>query len=285
MNKLNHSNTAPIGEALKQMRKAYGLTQSQMAAGVISESYYSKVERGDNRINADALVNLLVSHHFDVGKFFDRLVNQSSVEPDLQIATEISIAQYTKNLKRLDELSKELKTRPEGSPSWLELRITLAYAWINHSPEQVPDGVKNKIKKIILEDNWNRGSYQTFCNSIIIYEIEEAAPLVRNALEHFVANPEYDEFTLQYVALIAVNFLNCAYHASKEERKSVHSTICQAIEFLKNDLPVEPAIGFYKIMGVYYKALFDGKLSLVNHISEIVKEIGYGLSIEDLKEK
>ena len=34
-----------IGETLKSMRLHAGLTQTEMAAGIVSESYYSKVER------------------------------------------------------------------------------------------------------------------------------------------------------------------------------------------------------------------------------------------------
>ena len=41
-----------IGEALKQIRKQAGLTQTQMTAGLITESFYSKVERGVHAIDA-----------------------------------------------------------------------------------------------------------------------------------------------------------------------------------------------------------------------------------------
>ncbi len=41
-----------IGKALKQLRLHAGLTQDQMAAGIISESYYSKVERDIHNIDA-----------------------------------------------------------------------------------------------------------------------------------------------------------------------------------------------------------------------------------------
>ena len=32
-----------VGEALKQMRLQAGLTQTEMTAGVVSESFYSKI--------------------------------------------------------------------------------------------------------------------------------------------------------------------------------------------------------------------------------------------------
>ena len=42
-----------IGEALKEERRSLGLTQEQFIKGIISESFYSKVERGKNEIVAD----------------------------------------------------------------------------------------------------------------------------------------------------------------------------------------------------------------------------------------
>ena len=42
-----------VGEALKQMRLQAGLTQTEMTAGVVSESFYSKIERGAARRKTD----------------------------------------------------------------------------------------------------------------------------------------------------------------------------------------------------------------------------------------
>lgn len=62
-----------IGEALKQARLHRGLTQEQMANGIISESFYSKVERDVHQIDTNLLLNILISHHIDVGSFLVEL--------------------------------------------------------------------------------------------------------------------------------------------------------------------------------------------------------------------
>ena len=41
-----------IGEALKKERKDLGLTQAEMAAGVITTAHYSKIERDKHDISA-----------------------------------------------------------------------------------------------------------------------------------------------------------------------------------------------------------------------------------------
>ena len=48
-----------IGEALKEERRSLGLTQEQFIKGIISESFYSKVERGKNEIVAVDLLKIL----------------------------------------------------------------------------------------------------------------------------------------------------------------------------------------------------------------------------------
>ncbi|WP_309252145.1 helix-turn-helix domain-containing protein [Lactobacillus helveticus] len=45
-----------IGEALKSVRLHAGISQTEMAAGIVSESFYSKVERGVHAIDAETLI-------------------------------------------------------------------------------------------------------------------------------------------------------------------------------------------------------------------------------------
>lgn len=65
-----------IGEALKTLRLKNGLTQTEMAAGLTTESFYSKVERGVHKIDAELLVKILVAHDFDVEEFFKNIADQ-----------------------------------------------------------------------------------------------------------------------------------------------------------------------------------------------------------------
>ena len=95
-----------IGEALKQLRLHAGLTQNQMAAGLMSESFYSKVERDVHEIDANLLIELLTAHHFDVVSFFARVSNQDlRTEPNFDLMNQISFAQNKKDLKTLDKIA------------------------------------------------------------------------------------------------------------------------------------------------------------------------------------
>lgn len=55
-----------IHEVLQLMREGKGVTQKEFTEGVLSYSYYSRVERGESYISEDFLLELLkkmISHY------------------------------------------------------------------------------------------------------------------------------------------------------------------------------------------------------------------------------
>lgn len=100
-----------IGKTLKQYRLHAGLTQSQMTAGLVTESFYSKVERGVHSINADTLIDILIAHHFDVIEFFTRLGYQDKIaDPNYPLQVQISFAQNRKDIKALDKIAEKIRS-------------------------------------------------------------------------------------------------------------------------------------------------------------------------------
>lgn len=270
-----------VGEALKQIRLQAGLTQTQMTAGVVSESFYSKVERGVHAIDVQTLVNILSAHHMDVVHFFSLLNYQKSeTEPNFELINEISFAQNKKDIKRLNKIKKKIENGGGVQPSFnLQFRLENAYAWIYHSNEFVSPAMKKKVKSVILDDNWNRPAYHYLSQAVVLLDINESYYLVKSAFEAYKKNTEHDTFTLQFVALIAVNYLNCCYH-----RKGSKEYAQLAIDFLKI-LPIDPVIGFYRIIGTYYESIFNHDDKTRNMIIEILKKSNYYTLIQDTVEE
>ena len=103
-----------IGQVLKEYRLHAGLTQTEMAAGLVSESFYSKVERGVHEIHAELLIKILEDHNFDVIAFFQRVIKP--VNSYFDIESKIIIAKNTKNLAMLDKIKKDLKNGGYSTP-------------------------------------------------------------------------------------------------------------------------------------------------------------------------
>lgn len=100
-----------IGDLLKDMRLHSGLTQHEMAAGLMSDSFYSKVERNVHSIDADLLLKLLAKHHFNFIKFASTMINQKSADPYFETSVQITFAQNAKDKDKLDQLVAGLPPR------------------------------------------------------------------------------------------------------------------------------------------------------------------------------
>lgn len=271
-----------IGEALKQLRLHAGLTQNQMAAGLMSESFYSKVERDVHEIDANLLIELLTIHHFDVVSFFTRVGNQDMrTEPNFGLMNQISFAQNRKDLKTLDKIRAEVKNGKVKSNFWLQFRLENAYAWVLHSNKMISPEMKKKVKSIIMDENWNRTAYHYLSQAVIFLDIDEAYQLVDSAFRVYDKKPETDTFTLQFVAMIAVNFLNCCYHQRDAIQKKY---VDRAVNFLR-ELPKDGAIGINSVLGTYYEAIFSGDTEMVDMVIKVLKKSGYFSLIEDTLEQ
>lgn len=271
-----------IGEALKQLRLHAGLTQNQMAAGLMSESFYSKVERDVHEIDANLLIELLTIHHFDVVSFFTRVGNQDMrTEPNFGLMNQISFAQNRKDLKTLDKIRAEVKNGKVKSNFWLQFRLENAYAWVLHSNKMISLEMKKKVKSIIMDENWNRTAYHYLSQAVIFLDIDEAYQLVDSAFRAYDKKPETDTFTLQFVAMIAVNFLNCCYHQRDAIQKKY---VDRAVNFLR-ELPKDGAIGINSVLGTYYEAIFSGDTEMVDMVIKVLKKSGYFSLIEDTLEQ
>lgn len=264
-----------IGEALKSIRLNAGLTQTQMAADVVSESFYSKIERGVSEVDANVLIQILDAHHFDVVSFFSRISNQPSRNNGFNYAAKIGFAQNQKDLKTLVKIKKELEAKNDGKiPDVLQNRLELAVAWVKHSNAEVSPEVKARINKMLKNENWDRVSYHYLSQAVILMDIKQAYHWVQSAFHAFKKHPAYDTFTLQFVGLIAINFLNCCSHENGQQYAQV------AIDFLRS-LPKDYVLGLPNILATYYEALFNRDRKTLNSCLQVLKKSGYLSVVED----
>ncbi len=268
-----------IGEALKNIRLHAGLTQKQMAADIVSESFYSRVERDVHAINADTLMKILSAHHFDVTGFFALINNQSASDPFFDLVNEIVYAQNRKDLRKLNQIKGKIEKSNKEIPERIKLRLAMSEAWIRHSNENVPLVMQKKIKSLIFNGNWGRVGYHFLSQAVILFDIEDAYQLTNLAFENYHQHPAKDTFTLQFISLVAINYLNCCWHQKADKKYTV-----KALSFLQNALPPDPAIGLEKILRIYYQALFDHDQKKIKNMILILQESGYGSTIQDTLE-
>lgn len=89
-----------VGELLKEYRVKQNKNQKEFSAGIVSQSYYSKVEKNIHRITADDLLLLLTHNAISVKTFFEKLEidpHQEQVNKVNAIFEEITKANYADN--------------------------------------------------------------------------------------------------------------------------------------------------------------------------------------------
>ena len=97
-----------IGEALLNLRKQLGLTQTEMAANVVSTSFYSKVERNIHDIGTNDLLQILNKHQINATYFFENLNDKENISED--IMNRISVAFEQKSKDKLLKIKDSINT-------------------------------------------------------------------------------------------------------------------------------------------------------------------------------
>ena len=67
-----------IGSLLKEYRLKQNKSQRKFIGSIVTQSYYSKVERNIHQISADELIAILNRHHIDNAAFFAHLSSSNS---------------------------------------------------------------------------------------------------------------------------------------------------------------------------------------------------------------
>lgn len=98
-----------IGTALRHLRDDLGLTQKQMIQGTkITVSRYSKLEKGQNRIFIENLVEILKQRNISLSYFVDHYLNDENSEKEVNYSEILNIAFYEKDKIAAEEIKRQI---------------------------------------------------------------------------------------------------------------------------------------------------------------------------------
>lgn len=103
-----------------------------------------------------------------------------------------------------------------------------------------------------MNESWDRTSYHFLSQVVIFLDVNDSKQFVEAAYATYRKHLATDTFTLQFMAFITINYLNCCYH-QHADKSYAESTF----KFLQ-ELPIDPAIGLEKLIGKFYQAVFSG---------------------------
>lgn len=259
-----------IGEALKKERKDLGLTQMEMAAGVISTAHYSKIERDKHDISAYDLFAILTKHNISLLDFVKEIENTYQSIPQNQINLNLKLvhAFYQSDQESVRTLNKEIQASTATKEE--KLRAILIEANVTHTIDQIPENVRKKIKRILFENNdWvdDELTLRLFCNSMLIFSSNELNFYINEIINKYSTNFDQEDFHHQkLIASICVNFLyvNCIDNLKLDPR----------IFSMLDQLPEMPEFFFYKVLRNYYRAVADKDASKSKSIKKFLAQNG-----------
>ena len=271
-----------IGKRLKTLRQELGLTQTEMAAGVISVSFYSKAERGLNDIGINDILEILQKHNVSPQAFFeDYKVDKDNKKKVTALMNKFVTAAYNNDDYEITKIIKDLK---QIKPQSAFIKFSLVQAELIENTlnmntiEKLDKRKKNELKRVIFQKDTEENEYHRIvliANIIQIYNLEEATFLINSILRRYQKKDVIDKKIMLALSVLIVNYVDWCYGQNK-------INLCyKPLEYLRS-MPNDVQLALPKIFGCYYEDLIDNKNLEANNIKEVLIKTGYSENVKNM---
>lgn len=271
-----------IGKRLKTLRQELGLTQTEMAAGVISVSFYSKAERGLNDIGINDILEILQKHNVSPQAFFeDYKVDKDNKKKVTALMNKFVTAAYNNDDYEITKIIKDLK---QIKPQSAFIKFSLVQAELIENTlnmntiEKLDKRKKNELKRVIFQKDTEENEYHRIvliANIIQIYNLEEATFLINSILRRYQKKDVIDKKLMLALSVLIVNYVDWCYGQNK-------INLCyKPLEYLRS-MPNDVQLALPKILGCYYEDLIDNKNLEANNIKEVLIKTGYSENVKNM---
>ncbi|WP_304204134.1 helix-turn-helix domain-containing protein [Lactobacillus intestinalis] len=242
-----------IGELLKEYRIGQGKTQKEFINDgmIVSQSYYSKVEKNANKITVDNLVDLLHYNNIPTWEFFSRLnqtdeMKRQEIENFENTMLEAFYDNDKDKILQLKPLIVESNLSPKDKEE--ELLEVEALLEAMKAPDETPNiELRTKIKEKIFDiPNFNKTKVTLFCNNMQFYDFETEKLIGKRIIDQYI-NTKDIKMQIAMQAIID----NILAFSLKEKKKN------QLIILLKVEkrLKPNPSSSFINVLFISSKIL------------------------------
>ncbi|WP_279132119.1 helix-turn-helix domain-containing protein [Lactobacillus intestinalis] len=252
-----------IGRQLQKFRMLLGLSQTEMAAGIVTDSFYSKVERNISEISIDKLIKILNIHHISLFDFFE-IFDVENLS-NLKRQQEIYSAYDNRNIKQLKEFAKLVKDNDD----FLYLKIRLMIAGLERRVNKLSLTFRKKVSNSCFDIRiCNLYNFWNLAILALLIKFEKLNSLIE-IIEINIANFHFENND-QILSLLnlLINYLDRAYQI---QYKDGRNKVISILNFAPDNLNVM----FHHIIIQYYVALLNQDWSVAKEIIELLKMTGY----------
>ena len=238
-----------IGKKLKSLRQELGLTQTEMAAGVISVSFYSKVERGLNDIGVNDFLDILQEHNVDPKDFFNdfksKKANKEKLVSLVNRFVTVSTEDNESEIKNIIKSFEKIKPQTPFIKFIILLARLIGETHNETAMKKLTNKQRNTIKNIIFKESYNDDEYYRIlliANLIQVYNVDEATFFVKSILRRYHDITKVDKKTEIALSVLLINYVDWCF--KKKEFK-----LCkESLDYIKQ-LPDDIELAFPKILG------------------------------------
>ncbi|QNQ82200.1 helix-turn-helix transcriptional regulator [Lactobacillus sp. PV037] len=217
-----------ISELLKLIRTLTGKTQKEFSEGIMTESYYSKVERGIHQINADSFFELINKNYSDpkLERSIRRILVAGENTKRLEkISNELSktLSDEEQTRQYYEKLYKEVKELNEEVPHsvYLNLLSLIVAVFPNLLNEQEKELLRIDLKKInsptlITSSILLRLQYTTS-----LYSTAEIIKLMKILGQYIMKNKKDTYLYLKFAEVVVIGIFHGRYEKNEELREEV----------------------------------------------------------------
>lgn len=266
-----------IGEALKQIRHELYLTQEQMCAGVVTRSFYAKVESGRNRISADKLTEILFEHDIDITYFYQLLRNTYSSQSKLKENDLNQKMNQAFNSGKIELIEQNYhKILLQSNSSILKLRAMISVANLKDELNLIDPKVKEKLFVEFDEGaNWmtRPDLLRLFTDTMPLWDSSDLSFFIGRLLAKVQKEHNIPELLQERYLRVFENYL-AVYYKKNNPVKTIDVNVQKIFDYILN---LEPTVHFllYKVAAVYLQNLFLGNKEEAQKIKDEMKKYGY----------
>lgn len=253
-----------IGNQLKNFRILLDLTQEQFSAGVVTESFYSRVESNKNNISMKDLLAVLNYHHISLYDFFASVDVTNSKRKIME-------AFLDRNIDKL----KEYKNLASSTKYQLEFK--LMFATLNYMTDQLSVGIKQEAKRQLLQIGKLTEDSLFNVNLLIpILDFQLLKPLMDYLLK-VSEERKFDNFKVRLLYHVFLAFLwRCYQEKDVAEMKKV-------LQFLQ-DMSGTSMLFLERKLADCYRYLANEDYAQLRNTVKALKLCGYGRFVTNFYE-
>lgn len=233
-----------IGELLKEYRISQEKKQKEFTNNgeIISQSFYSKVEKDTNKITVDNLIELLHYNNISLWEFFSRLNQNDDMRHQQmeELHNMMISAYYDRNDRELLNIKSLIAESNMSDKDKREQKL-IVDGWIESiktNPKSYDKNLREELKdKIFDSPNMDKNTITLYCNFMTFYDLENNKFIATKILDQHKNTHNVD---IQ-IALLAIIGNILAISIEKDNVDNLDFFIQTA-----EHIPTRPETFFYK---------------------------------------